>query len=89
MRAMGHSFGFALARMKVGQRYRRAGWPSETWVTIASGCEATVVIDGEERALPVAPFLIMHSSAKRMMPFTPSHTDLTAEDWEPHGGEEA
>lgn len=68
------NFGWAIQRMKEGERVSRAGWNGRgMWLAIHT--------PGEDEPISV-PFIYMCTVDSKNVPWLASQTDVLAEDWQ-------
>lgn len=87
MRASGRagmSFGAALAALREGRSVRREGWNGKGMFLFYVGenewrLPDTSVEPG--RILPLAAFIALRAADEKVVPWTPSQTDILAWDW--------
>jgi hypothetical protein len=65
------SFGEALEKIKQGKKAQRSGWDEAKWVALSDAAGDVT----EE-------FLMLHTADLEVVPWTPTHGDLLAENWE-------
>lgn len=87
-------FDFALPALEGGARVRRAGWNGKgMWITLSPGgwVKAENLWAPNNRAyveqLPdkeaqVLPYITMKTADGKIVPWTPSQTDVLSKDWE-------
>lgn len=77
------NFEFALDSMKKGKRMCRSGWNGkDMWVVKVDDWTVDVILSGAVEGLLPKPFLAMKTADNNFVTWTPSQTDLFAEDWE-------
>lgn len=85
---MRFDFGEAVRRLKLGRLVCREGWngkgmwlcqfPVEEWRDAVSRSKLDVMMLG---VLEVAPFIVMKTADRKLVPWLASQTDVQAEDW--------
>ena len=77
-------FAWALEEMKRGRRVRRADWASaEVFVRfIGYTAAAGALFEGELGTYHWHSFIAMKTETDTIVPWTPTQTDILAEDWE-------
>lgn len=72
-------FGQALNKIKEGKRVARSGWNGKgMWLMIIDNATYPYY----EFRYEIAPFIVMVTVDRKFVPWTPSQTDVMAEDWE-------
>lgn len=96
-RLIGFSFSEALDRVKQGRRMARIGWnghgqfiyivtgsdpshPDER-AGLLSGIRASLFAFGDRGTVRRLPHVALHNTRGESVPWTPSQTDMLAEDW--------
>lgn len=82
MKPLQQPYGFALAGMKAGARYRRTAWPAGYWVAIVRDGRASIGMAGKSGEVRFSPFIVMFTKGT-LTPYTPTQSDQLAEDWIP------
>ena len=73
-------FGWALEEMKRGHRLRRFDWADKTtWVCFIGTASSTGASFG---GIHWQDYIAMKTPTNTMVPWTPTQTDILAEDWE-------
>jgi hypothetical protein len=77
-------FGWALYRLRSGERVRRSGWNGKgMWLILVAVNDWSVseaFVDGEPHEL--LPWIGMKTADEKFVPWLASQTDMLAEDWE-------
>jgi hypothetical protein len=69
----GHSFAWAMAKLRAGEEVTRAGWNAPgQWVAV---CEP------DDKSDMDVPYCYLHNAQGKNVPWTPSQGDLFADDW--------
>lgn len=69
-------FGYALTALRAGHKMARAGWQARD---LAPHIELQVP---DQHSKMTQPYLFMKSFHDGLAPWTPTHADLLADDWE-------
>jgi hypothetical protein len=74
------NFSRALERLKKGERVLRSGWNGKgMWLALIADYR---VLDPCVDALPLLPWIGLHTAQGAFVPWLASQTDILAEDWE-------
>lgn len=75
--APGFDFSSALLVLKMGQRVERAGWNGKgMWLVLVNAWQPVDLVMGE-----AVPFIAMKTADGKLVPWSPSQTDVLANDW--------
>lgn len=78
------NFGLALNALKRDSQVTRAGWNGEgMWLGLVEDTYAINFMKGKEiHGYSNHPYIVMKTVDGKIVPWTPSQTDMLAEDWE-------
>lgn len=72
-------FGYALERLKAGERVQRAGWNGKgMWLAITY---TGVCYLDTHHPVKLEPFIVMKTADDKFVPWLASQTDILADDW--------